>query len=317
MKVELSVIIPVYNLAHCLSRTIDCVLNQSYNDFELLLIDDGSSDGSGKICEEYATKDQRIKVVHQENGGVTDARRKGVGLSVGEWICFVDGDDLLPINALHELCKSRSDVDIVVGTMCFVSDSGTVIGKNSAEMTGVLEHISYLKALLEHKTSLSPWGKLFRRRLFDSSVFDIPRFIPKGEDFIMCVSLAIKAKYIRIIDKCVYHYVQYPGSCIHQFHNTWEYEKMFDRFLLKPIIDNHLEKECGASIVHTHIHYLKGVLDDPALNRLDPFFRQIRKEAANIRLTFKERLLLEFAAWPPVLRGSIYRILKRIYVLLR
>ena len=88
-----SVIVPVYNSSQYLHRCIDSILYQSFNDFEVLLIDDGSIDNSGEICDEYAVKDSRVRVFHKENGGVSSARNVGLGNAVGEWVTFVDSDD--------------------------------------------------------------------------------------------------------------------------------------------------------------------------------------------------------------------------------
>ena len=90
---QISVIIPVYNAEKCLHRCIDSILLQTYIDFELLLIDDGSTDSSGIICDGYATQDSRIRVFHKSNGGVSSARNLGLDNALGEWVCFIDSDD--------------------------------------------------------------------------------------------------------------------------------------------------------------------------------------------------------------------------------
>ena len=173
--------------------------------------------------------------------------------------------------------------------------------------------MNYLKALLEHKVPLSPVGRIFRKSLFDPSILDLPPTIRRGEDYIMNVRLAIKSEKIRIIDRHVYDYIQYSDSCLHRFRNTWEYEKLFNSFLLRSITDHHLEEECKESIVHAHIHLLMGVLDDPNLNKKDAFYLQIEKEAFEIQITLKEKLLLNFVAFPFYIRKFIYKTLKKVY----
>ena len=111
----ISVIVPVYNTEQYLHRCIDSVLAQTYKDFELLLIDDGSTDSSGAICDEYAAKDARVKVFHKENGGVSSARRIGVEQSHGEFIYFVDSDDAILPDTLEMMCNYMTNgVDVVV-----------------------------------------------------------------------------------------------------------------------------------------------------------------------------------------------------------
>ena len=90
---KVSVIIPVYKAANCLRRCVDSILNQTFTDFELILVDDGSPDQSGRICDEYAIRDTRVKTVHKENGGVSTARNAGLDIAIGKWIVFVDSDD--------------------------------------------------------------------------------------------------------------------------------------------------------------------------------------------------------------------------------
>ena len=100
--VKISVIVPVYNVISCISRCIDSLLEQTLTDWELLLIDDGSSDGSALICDDYSSKDKRIKVFHKENGGVSSARNLGIEQASGDWIVFVDSDDWCEPNYLSD-----------------------------------------------------------------------------------------------------------------------------------------------------------------------------------------------------------------------
>lgn len=116
---KISVIVPVYNVQKYLSRCIDSILAQTFTDFELLLINDGSKDNSGKMCDEYAKKDTRIHVFHKENGGVSSARNLGLENVQGEWITFIDSDDYLNINFLSNLIKYDNFDHIVGGNQTF------------------------------------------------------------------------------------------------------------------------------------------------------------------------------------------------------
>ena len=108
-----SCIIPVYNTEKYLRRCIESVLAQTFVDWEMLLIDDGSTDASGSICDEYAAKDERIRVFHKENGGISSARNLGLNYAQGEWIFFVDSDDSLPKTSLESLLARSSDANII------------------------------------------------------------------------------------------------------------------------------------------------------------------------------------------------------------
>lgn len=115
VKPCISVIVPVYNVKSLLPRCIDSLLDQTYVDFELLLIDDGSTDGSGDVCDEYKKEDHRIKVFHKQNEGVSKARNKGLDEATGKWITFVDSDDYVTSSYLSDLYAcAQPEVDLVV-----------------------------------------------------------------------------------------------------------------------------------------------------------------------------------------------------------
>lgn len=122
MNPKISVIVPVYNVEKYLHRCIDSILAQTFTDFELLLIDDGSTDGSGAICDEYATKDNRVRVFHKENGGVSSARNLGLDNMRGGYLTFVDSDDWVDSTYLGELIE-YSDADLVVSDFIVEGES--------------------------------------------------------------------------------------------------------------------------------------------------------------------------------------------------
>lgn len=125
---RISVIVPVYNTEQYLTRCIDSILSQSFTDFELLLIDDGSTDGSENICDIYAEKDSRVRVFHKENGGVSSARNLGLDEAKGEWICFVDSDDELLPDGLKVMAEGISkEVSLVMAGYVICDDNGSLI----------------------------------------------------------------------------------------------------------------------------------------------------------------------------------------------
>ena len=123
---KISVIIPVYNTEKYLRRCIDSVLAQTYQDFELLLIDDGSKDSSGAICDEYASQDTRVRVFHKENGGVSSARNLGLDHARGEWITFVDADDWMADDMLQQMLDTADaeGADVVLADLAFSFSKG-------------------------------------------------------------------------------------------------------------------------------------------------------------------------------------------------
>ena len=116
---QISIIVPVYNSEKTLNRCVDSILNQTFHDWELLLIDDGSSDQSGKICDQYAAKDRRVKVFHKENRGVSSARNYGIKLAKGEWVIFIDSDDYFLSDALKKLLETALKYKTLISSANF------------------------------------------------------------------------------------------------------------------------------------------------------------------------------------------------------
>ena len=135
----ISVIVPVYNTEKYLDRCIQSILAQTYTDFELLLIDDGSTDLSGEICDKYAEQDSRVKVFHKENGGVSSARNLGLDKANGDWVTFVDADDWVTTLYLNNLSDNTNSADFVVsivGENDNISYQGSIIKKLEANLIG-------------------------------------------------------------------------------------------------------------------------------------------------------------------------------------
>lgn len=140
METELiSVIVPVYNVERYLRRCVDSILHQTYQDLEVLLVDDGSTDASGAICDEYAAQEERVAAVHQKNGGLSAARNAGLERAQGTYLCFVDSDDFLDSRMLETLCRDlqEQDADVaVVGFRTFEREEGACPGR--AHRTGAV-----------------------------------------------------------------------------------------------------------------------------------------------------------------------------------
>lgn len=221
--VKVSIVIPVYNRKNFLTVCIKSLLAQSFEDFEICLVDDGSTDGTGLLCDELAEKDTRIRVLHVQNGGATYARQKGVELATGEWVVFVDSDDTMPADALQRLFQATSeDTDIVVG-FC-----------RKKRLWGVnrLSPACYRKLLIKDRYNISATcGKLFRRTLFDEYTLRTPREIVMGEDMLMNLRLAFaSSKPVRLVGgNSVYNYIQHGGNITHVFKLTADYEHIFHK----------------------------------------------------------------------------------------
>ncbi len=227
----ISVIVPIYNAEKYLPETIESVLSQTYADFELILVDDGSKDNSLEIAQKYSTKDGRIRAFSQKNSGVTKARAKGVSEAKGEWICFVDSDDLLLQDALKNLLDHGDNADIVIGQVEFKGKTWPYPRFNKN-----FYPIDYVRALFNDSVHCGPCARLFASRLFDEMVFKISPEIVNGEDFLMNIRLAVNATKIRVFDSVVYKYVYRQGSAISKnAYSSLQYNLIFEKCVWKSL----------------------------------------------------------------------------------
>ena len=196
-SMKISVIIPTYNSADTIAACMDSVLRQSFTDFGLIVVNDGSTDGSGDIIDGFARRDDRVRVVHQPNKGRSEARRKGVEMATGEWVCFVDSDDTLPLDALENLARGiTADVDIVFGNGYSLKDE--------RRATIPMTEFRHLAVRGEGMIGL-PWGSLYRRSVVTNHLFDLPRRIMMGEDYIFWLRLVFSTeKPVSIVYEKVY-----------------------------------------------------------------------------------------------------------------
>lgn len=212
-----TVIVPVYGVEKYLRQCIDSVLAQTFIDWELILVDDGSPDRCGEICDAYAAVDSRIKVIHSGNGGLSVARNRGIDISKGKFISFVDADDMVHPQYLDALYKAAVENDCAiscVGSKIFSGDltGNTVIKKYRFETNG---GIDYTADILYQKTgNNSVWGRLYRRELFE----DI-RFTPRigYEDLDIIYRVLIRADRIAFSSDRLYYYRVNPSSYLGKF----------------------------------------------------------------------------------------------------
>lgn len=203
----ISVVVPVYNVERYASRCIGSVLQQTYKNFELILIDDGSPDKSGKICDAYAEKDDRIKVTHKSNGGVSSARNMGIEMAQGEYIIFVDSDDWLPENALDSLIVQIEDrCDLVVGS--YQKRDYKISSTILKTKTVFLLQLSADEFLPFYNDGVfyTPWAKLFKREIIHKSNIRFDLDVKQGEDTLFVREYLKYCKIIKTTNEIVYFY---------------------------------------------------------------------------------------------------------------
>ena len=178
---RVSIIVPVYNTATYLAGCVDSILNQTYSDFELLLVDDGSTDGSGVLCDSYQAKDSRVRVFHQQNGGVSAARNHGVREAKGDWICYVDSDDEVKPDYLKVMVEAIcSDHCLVMGNLSDDRMSGNLKENITLHGQDMVRYLLDSSALFLS----GPVAKLFNRQLLMDHAICFPEGIHYGEDMV-------------------------------------------------------------------------------------------------------------------------------------
>ncbi len=210
---KISIVVPVYNVQKYLSKCIDSLINQTYKDIEIILVDDGSLDGSGNICDAYAKKDKRIKVIHKKNGGLSDARNKGIEIATGEYITFIDSDDYVSLKYCETLYKliKKHNADISIGNYHPFYENEIVkekIDDNEIVMSSK-EALEYLYDKDYCVTMRVAWGKLYKKELFNKIRY------PKGkinEDEFVIHHLYDKTNKVVFTKSTLYYYFQRDTS---------------------------------------------------------------------------------------------------------
>lgn len=213
MNYKLSVIIPVYNVENYLRKCLDSVINQTYKNLEIFLIDDGSTDCSGKICDEYAALDSRIVIIHQKNKGVSCARMAGWNVANGDLIAFVDSDDYIDENMFQGMIEflEKHDVDIVMCKDISVSEhNGKECLRKWPKNNLIIDNDMALKYLSEDKIKSFFCNKIFKKELLVKEDFINQKF----EDYLCMHKIFYRCKKVGLMDIAYYYYFRRVSGCI-------------------------------------------------------------------------------------------------------
>lgn len=211
MRPLISVIVPVYNAEKYLHRCVDSILAQTFTDFELILIDDGSIDCSRTICEKYATNDKRIKVIHKSNGGVASARQMGVDNALGNYTIHADPDDWVEPTMLEELYKKaiEKDADMVICDF-YVQTCNTCITRTQRISEESSEDTLF--ALLSHKLHGSLCNKLIRLECYKKFNIRFVEGLNFCEDYLVCIKMLKNDIKVAYLNKAFYYYDQFTND---------------------------------------------------------------------------------------------------------
>lgn len=211
---KISIIVPVYNTENYLVECVESILNQSYENIELILINDGSTDSSGKICDDYSKIDCRVKVMHKPNGGQSSARNCGLDLATGSYIGFVDSDDWIKIDMYEKLMTKaiETNSEVVACNISLMTRKGKFKNYSNADRDYEFDKISAMKEIFRNEyLTFSPCNKLYRKGLFNNLRFD-EKIILEDKD--ISYQLIDKCDSVFYLNEPLYYYRYNPGSTL-------------------------------------------------------------------------------------------------------
>ena len=284
---KVSLIVPVFNVSSYLPRLMETVLSQTYREIEIILIDDGSSDSSGEICDKYQLQDDRIKTFHTPNKSAADARNTGIDVSTGDYIVFADGDDYLANDYVEYLLRLCTENNADMSCCAWSTDFNGSIKKCSYrknEQGLYLGNHEAMRALLTTRLmSSSVWGKMFKRKLFDGIRF------PEGsnyyEDEATIYRLVAKADSVAVGDESKYFYVMRNESLTHRSFddNNLKIIKVFEErcsFIEENYPELTLFARSDVLMVVNHCVIKlssEKLYDHPAINGLKSYYKRYEK----------------------------------------
>lgn len=297
----LSIIIPVYNVEAYLAECLDSILAQTFSDFEILLIDDGSTDNSTAICDEYAGKDVRIRCFHKENGGHTSARQEGFRQAAGEYVAFVDSDDWAAPAMYEKMCGAAkgTDADVICCNYTSVAPNRKIERRDFCapglyDRTRLTEEI-YPQMLLSGSffhfgISPSLCNKIFRKSLLEKYIFHVPLSIKLGEDGLITYPCLLNAGSVCFLPDFLYYYRSNDNSLTH----TMDHRRLAENRLLFDTYDKLIDlaaHPCMEKQLHYYYVY-------QCLLTFPPVFRTMQGTGSDFRKLFREE-----CSYPPVRRA--------------
>lgn len=274
----ISIIVPVYNAERFLHRCIDSILVQTFTEWELILVDDGSKDSSGHICDDYAAKDGRIRVFHKENGGVTSARKVGFENAKGNWVGFVDADDeILPFyyQGLYEAGQIKGS-----SLVCATSENGRITQKD------------FIRGLLLNRIDWRLPSKLYKRSAFCfSDVFSIPKEISIGEDLIGNLFFSQNIDSVQLVCSNGYYYRENEMSVTHTRNWSIDYETLFLYWVEKALGNN--REQFRTELYHLHVQTWKNLICNGAIvDENVEWIRNLKNNKSDVPKSLSSRILL-------------------------
>lgn len=317
----ISVIVPVYNVEEYIERCIESIIKQTYNNIEIILIDDGSKDKSNEICDIYAQKDKRIKVIHKENEGVSKARNVGLDIAKGEYIVFIDSDDYVEtnyINTLYELSlENNSDI-----TICGVKDeniNGNILNESKDTTKKMLKKETLKELLNEEYFNCVCWAKIYKKKIIGNVRFNENMKIAEDFDFLYKIIDNVNIVYLDTTKK-LYHYLSRNGSAIRSgFNESWKRgielnEKIINDVSKEyPDIIDYAIKRYFRVINTSIVNVLTTSNDKIQINYLKNKLLKLKKEIKhNCLITGKQKIILYIFLISPSILKYLYNLNRKL-----
>lgn len=293
MSPKISIIVPIYNVGEYLPICIESILNQTFEDFELLLINDGSTDNSYEICKKYKEKDSRIQIFNQHNGGVSSARNIGLSNASGIYTIHVDGDDYVEINMLKELYNltNNGTTDIVIADFYINTDKSVTNIKQRSN--GKKENT--IADILDGKLHGSVCNKLLRTSIYKDNNIRFDESIIMCEDLLFSIKFLLHVSSIKNAEKGYFHYVYRNNSCVNS-----RSPRLFDSYLsVTEKLENLLDNRFKRNITNFKIQIKKELLlygNDSASEFLKKYPEVTKWILFHPSFKFKSRLVLFLAS---------------------
>lgn len=316
---KISIIVPVYNVDTYLDNCIKSIVSQDFSEYEVILVDDGSTDQSGEICDKYARNYSQVKVIHQDNKGLGGARNTGIDAACGEYLLFVDSDDSIKENMLSFLYDTATDnnSDMVLFGMDYIDEQGNII-ETKCPLSSGIRNITSDERISLFSDNPYAWNKLYKRELFIKNNIRYPERM-WYEDLCVTPKVILCSERLTLIDKVFYNYLQRNGSIMH-IKNTdrnadmitvisdilafYREKGVFDKFYkyLCYMTVMHMMVLCTLRVASDNIHHplLKQFYDFTACNFSDFKTNSYTKE----KLTFRHKVIFMFS------KRKMYRSIK-------
>ena len=284
-----SVVVPVYNVENYLSNCLESIMKQTMKDIEIILVNDGSTDGSGEICKKYADKDNRIKYVEQRNQGVSVARNIGMDVAIGGYILFVDSDDELNAEMIEKLYEDieKNNADIAVCKIKRIKKQEEILSeeKDNVEIYPMLQDEALRSYLTESKLEIGVWNKLFRKETIENLRYYVGRKM--NEDKFFAFESIMNAKKISYRDEALYYYYERDNSATTQkFDTKWFDNIFFAEKIYEIIVDKKpmLETAARYQMLMTKYYLILNMKRNKAESSYQNEYRRLMDDVKKIKI---------------------------------